>query len=203
MDESTIPAPGTNHQPPTTLFLVGSRGSGKTTVARLLAERLGWAWADADEVLEARFGRSIHAIFAAEGEAGFRDRETAVLHELCERRKHVIATGGGVVLRPENRAQLRAAGRVVWLTADPATLWQRVSQDTGTAERRPALAQGGLAEVEDLLRLRAPLYEAVAHLVVDTVGLAPQEVVERILASELGQGPAASGGGPPASESVA
>src|SRR6516225_5630423 len=95
------------------LFLVGYRGTGKTTVARLLAARLGWEWVDADAVLEGRYGRSIRRIFADEGEAGFRDKEAAVLVDLCRGRRQVVATGGGVVLRPENRARLRAAGRLV------------------------------------------------------------------------------------------
>src|SRR5712692_10023328 len=88
----------THHSSLTTLFLVCYRGAGKSSVARLLAERLGWQWADADEVLEARFGRTIWQVFAEEGEGGFRDKEAVVLEELCGRRRHVIATGGGVVL---------------------------------------------------------------------------------------------------------
>ncbi len=158
------------------LFLIGYRGTGKTTVARLAAVRLGWDWCDADEVIEEQAGKTIRAIFAEEGEAGFRDREAAVLAELCRRDRHVIATGGGVVLRPENRARLREAGRVVWLTADAETLWQRMLADPETAERRPPLTVGGLAEVEELLRRREPWYRACADEVVDTVGRGPEEV---------------------------
>ena len=174
--------PGPHAPPLTTIFLVGYRCTGKTTVARLLAERLGWECADADAVLEARHGRPIRQIFAEEGEAGFRDMEAALLPELCGRRRHVIATGGGVVLRPENRARLRAAGLVVWLRADAETLWARLRQDATTAERRPPLSVGGLAEVEEMLQVRRPLYEAVAHLAVDTARQSPPEVVEAILA---------------------
>jgi shikimate kinase len=163
------------------IFLVGLRGTGKTTVARLLAERLGWQWADADTVLESRHGRSIRQIFAEEGETGFRDKEAALLEELCDRQRHVLATGGGVVLRPENCRRLRAAGLVIWLTADPATLWDRLQHDETTAERRPDLTVGGLAEIEEMLRLRRPLYEAVADLTVDTAGRSPAQVVEAIL----------------------
>lgn len=162
------------------IFLIGYRGSGKTTVARLLAERLGWHWIDADVLLEARASRSIRQIFAEEGEAGFRAREAAVLAELCGRRRHVIATGGGVVLRDENRERLKA-GRVVWLTGDAEILWQRLQGDTTTSERRPALTVGGLAEVKELVQAREPLYRACSDVVISTVGKTPEEVAAEIL----------------------
>ena len=95
------------------IALVGPRGSGKTTVARLLAGRLGWGWVDADDELERRAGRSVRRVFAEEGEAGFRELEAAVLRELCGLRRHVLATGGGAVLREDNRALLRSTARVV------------------------------------------------------------------------------------------
>jgi shikimate kinase len=164
------------------LFLIGYRGTGKTTVARLLAGRLGWAGLDADDLLEARAGQTIRAVFAEEGEAGFREREAAVLEELCRRPRCVVATGGGVVLRPENRQRLKEAGLVVWLTADAETIWARLQQDAATAERRPALTIGGLAEVRELLAAREPLYRASAHWAVDTVGRTPEVVADLILA---------------------
>ncbi len=171
--------PGDRAFPPL-IFLIGYRGTGKTTVARLLAERLGWHWLDADALLEARHGRSIRTIFAEEGEAGFRDKESALLPELCRLHNHVIATGGGVILRPTNRDQLRTAGHVIWLTADAATLWQRIQGDRTTSERRPNLTGGGLAEVEELLRVREPLYRECAHATFSTVDRGPEEVAEEI-----------------------
>jgi shikimate kinase len=164
------------------VFLIGLRGAGKTSVARLLAERLGWDWVDADAALEAQCGHSIRCIFADLGEAAFRKKEAQVLEQLCQSRRQVIATGGGVVLRAENRARLRASGLVVWLTADAATLWNRLQGDATTAERRPNLSAGGLAEVMELLRAREPLYRSCADLTVDTAGLAPDEVTDAILA---------------------
>jgi shikimate kinase len=161
--------------------LIGPRGSGKTTVAKLLAERLGWEWVDADDVLEQRCGQTIRAVFAAEGEAGFRDRESDVLTELCRRQQHVIATGGGVVLRQANRDLLRASGRVVWLTADADTLWQRLQADVVTAERRPALSTGGREEVIEVLRQREPLYRDCAHVRIESASRPPAEIVEEIL----------------------
>lgn len=162
------------------IYLIGYRGTGKTTVARLLAEHLGWSWCDADVVLEEQFGRTIREIFETEGEPGFRDKESQILAQLSVRDSQVIATGGGVVLRPENRLLLQQ-GRVIWLKANPATIWQRLQEDTSTAQRRPNLAQGGLAEVETLLRQREPLYQSCAELTVDTSGDSPQQVVARIL----------------------
>ena len=162
------------------IFLTGYRGSGKTSVAKLLAGRLGWQWLDADEALVARHGKTIRAIFAEEGEAGFRDKEAGLLDELCRLREHVVASGGGVVLRPENRGKLRS-GLVIWLTADAATLWRRISSDATTTEQRPNLTGGGLSEVEELLRVREPLYRGCADLVVDTTGKSPEQVVEAIL----------------------
>src|SRR5262249_557274 len=122
---------------PPLLFLIGYRCTGKTTVARLLAENLGWDWIDADSALEARYEKSIRQIFAEEGEAGFRDKEKKIFAELCQLRGHVIATGGGVVLRDINRQRMRSSGKVVWLTAEARTIWNRLQADPITAERRP------------------------------------------------------------------
>src|SRR5262245_55571035 len=96
--------------------LIGYRGTGKTTVAKLVAERLGWRWKDADDVLESRAGMSIKDIFAQGGEAAFRDWETSVVQDLTQLDQTVLALGGGVVLRPANREAIRR-GWVVWLTA--------------------------------------------------------------------------------------
>lgn len=163
------------------LFLIGLRGSGKSTVARLLARQLDWDWLDADELLEKHYGRSILAIFAAEGEVGFREKESAILAHLCRSPRHVIATGGGIVLREDNRALLRSSGRIVWLTADVETLWQRVQADSTTAERRPPLTIGGRAEIQEILQLREPLYRQCADLVVDSAGREPNEITAEIL----------------------
>jgi shikimate kinase len=171
------------------IFLIGYRGSGKTTVARLLAGRLGWDWLDADAVLEARQGHTIRRIFEEEGEEAFRRMESALLEELCRRQRHVIATGGGVVLSEANRQRMRAAGPVVWLSADALTLWQRMEEDKTTAERRPNLAGGGLAEVEELLRVREPLYRACAHVQIQTAGRSPEEIAEEILTRLATAGP--------------
>lgn len=161
------------------VFLIGYRGTGKSTVARLVAQKLGWDWCDADAILEQRYGRTIRQIFADEGEPGFRAKEAAVLEDLVHRDRHVVATGGGIILRPDNRAKLRM-GKVVWLTAPAEVLWRRLQADTTTAERRPNLAQGGLAEIEENLRLREPLYAACADWVVDTAASSADDVADAL-----------------------
>src|SRR5260370_21390495 len=115
------------------LFLVGLRGTGKTTVGALVATRLGWAFRDADAELEAFAGRTIRDIFATDGEEFFRDLEEQMLARLSEGGPAVIATGGGIVLRETNRRRFAEPAPVVWLTADPATRWQRLLNDPASA----------------------------------------------------------------------
>jgi shikimate kinase len=163
--------------------MIGYRGTGKTTVGRLLARRLGWGFVDADDHIEAAAGRSVADIFTAEGEGGFRDRESAALAELCRLDRHVVSTGGGVVLRPANRERL-AAGFVAWLTADPGTIWARLQADPTTAARRPRLtAAGGVEEVRELLAAREPLYRETASFRIPTDDLSPEAVADAILSA--------------------
>jgi shikimate kinase len=165
------------------LALVGIRGTGKSTVGRILAERLARPFLDADVELEGKLGRSIAAVFAEDGEAVFRDREERVLAELTAAHPGaILATGGGAVLRDANRRALRSFGLVVWLVADPAVSAARLEADGRPLEARPALTPAGtLAEMAGVLEARAPLYRAAAHAAVDTNGRSPAEVAERIL----------------------
>jgi shikimate kinase len=163
------------------LFLIGYRGSGKTTVAAALAGRLGWPWLDADHELERRASRSIREIFEQEGEQGFRDRESAILAELAQRDGCIFALGGGAVLREENRRVTAGRGRVVWLRATPEALFARINADPTTTARRPNLtAKGGLEEIRGLLQEREPLYAAWADLEVNAEGLTPDTIAEAI-----------------------
>ncbi|MEX0613644.1 MAG: shikimate kinase [Pirellulales bacterium] len=165
------------------ILLIGYRGTGKTTVAQLLAGRLGWDWMDADDEIERRAGKSIAAIFAEDGEAEFRDLEASIVAELCRWRRSVVALGGGAVLSEANRTAIRLAGIVVWLTATVDTLVRRLAADEATASRRPPLTEsGGLAEIETLLATREPIYRACATFEVDTEDKTPAEIVEEIVA---------------------
>ena len=166
------------------IFLIGYRGTGKTTVAKQLAARLGCGWVDADDEIERRAGKSIAEIFADQGQRAFRDLEAEVVAGLCQRGQGtVFALGGGAVLRDETRAAIRAAGPVVWLTGTPETLARRLTADPATASRRPNLTSaGGMAEIETVLAERTPLYHACATFAVDTDGKSPAEVVDEILA---------------------
>jgi len=166
------------------IFLIGYRGSGKSTVNRRLGELLGWPSVDADTELEQRAGKSIKDIFAAGGESAFRELETRVIGDLASRDKHVIALGGGAILREINRKAIAGRGPVVWLQASPETLFARINADPQTEERRPNLtAQGGVEEIRTLLEQRTPQYRACANVTVDVNRLDPDEIARQILAS--------------------
>lgn len=162
------------------LVLVGLMGVGKTATGRALARRLGRELVDTDALVTAAAGQAIPAIFAAEGEAGFRRREAAVVASVMARERLIVATGGGAVLLPENRAALRR-GVVVWLQAPPAELLRRAG-DHRAGQSRPLLnAPDPLGRLEALMRERKPLYEAVAHLRLDTRGRSTAHVAAALL----------------------
>ncbi len=157
--------------------LIGFMGTGKTTVGALLAAELGLVFIDLDMALAARAGRSIPEIFALEGEAGFRRRESQVLAEVCGRPAQVMATGGGVILDPGNVSILRSTCLVVALTAGLATILARVHGDG----ERPLLAGPNPAEVvAALLAKRERLYRDAAHLVIDTTEQEPSLIAGKI-----------------------
>jgi shikimate kinase len=164
------------------IALIGFRGAGKTTVAAVLARRLGWDWIDADVEIERRAGKSIADIFADSGEPAFRELEAAVVADLCRRDRAVLALGGGAVLRDDNRRAIRGCGAVVWLRASVEAIARRIAADPATSARRPNLtAAGGREEIERLLEVRTPSYQACATLEVDTEDKSPVEISEEIL----------------------
>ena len=172
------------------ITLVGSRGSGKSSVAARLASLLGCSWQDADDVLERDAGESIASLIAARGEGHFRDLESTLLGRLLAEEQGVLATGGGVILREDNRTALRSRGRpVVWLTAPADVLRARLAADPATAARRPALAgTNPLDEVAAALVAREPLYREVADAVIDVSTEPPERIAARI-ATWLGRSP--------------
>jgi shikimate kinase len=162
------------------LALVGLMGAGKTAVGRTCAKRLGRPQVDTDELVVATTGHTIAELFADEGEAAFRAHERRAVRDACESPEPaVIACGGGAVLDPENRAVLRARCCVVWLRAPVSTLARRVGAGTG----RPLLAGPTPPEVVlgRLAELRAPSYEAAAHVVLDTDGCSLDEAALGVL----------------------
>lgn len=167
----------------TRLTLIGYRGCGKSTVAGLLAHRLGVPAVDADEELERRAGTTIAALVVDRGEEAFRTLEAEVLAHLLAGEPLILATGGGVVLREANRLLLRDRGRpIVWLDAAADVVRARLAADPSTILRRPAL--GGidpLAEVAATLAAREPLYRACADVRFDTGGEPPERIAERIV----------------------
>ncbi|MEM7232115.1 MAG: shikimate kinase [Planctomycetota bacterium] len=166
------------------IFLIGYRGSGKTSVGRTLAERLERRFVDSDQELEARARSKIVDIFREQGEPAFRDLESKTLRSIAqEPGVAVVATGGGIVLRPENVAVLQA-GWVVWLTAASGILQSRIAADEAPGAVRPALrGQSAVDEVEAILAERTPLYDSASHVKVSTEDRSLAEIVEDIVAS--------------------
>lgn len=160
------------------IFLIGPMGAGKTTIGRQLAALLKKRFIDADHEIEQRTGVSIPTIFDIEGEAGFRQREAAVIDDLSRGHDIILATGGGAVLREENRIALASRGTVVYLQADLNTLVDRTRRD----RNRPLLqTDDPRGKIEQLLRSREPIYQELADIIVDTGQRAPANVARDIV----------------------
>lgn len=163
------------------LYLVGLMGAGKTTVGRLLAKHYGCTFHDSDHEIEARTGVKIPVIFEIEGEAGFRKREESIIAELTTRTGILLATGGGAVLSPVTRENLRTTGVVIYLRGTPEHLYERTRHD----RNRPLLqTDNPLARLRELYQQRDPLYREVADIVVDT-GRQSVSGMTRVLCGKL------------------
>ncbi len=163
---------------PRSVFLIGMMGAGKSTVGRLLAEKLNYQFVDADRELEARSGVPIPTIFEIEGEAGFRRREIGLLDELTQRAGIVLATGGGAVLDAQLAQSMRERGLVIYLRASADEIFRRTRQDRS----RPLLQTANpRARIDQLLAEREPLYEKAAHLVFQSAASNPRRLVARLL----------------------
>jgi shikimate kinase len=166
------------------IFLIGPMGSGKTSIGKHLARILGLDFYDCDHELERLTGASVNLIFDLEGEAGFRMRETNLLEQLTEKHKVLIATGGGTVCKPENRAMLRSKGFVVYLKTSVENQLRRLSHD----KSRPLLqAEDRAQRLLDLARVRNPLYEETADLVFRTRNSSVQSTAKMLARTILEQ----------------
>lgn len=160
------------------LILIGFMGAGKSTIACIMAERLDLPCVDLDQRIETAVGRSVAEIFAVDGEQAFREMETQALADLIEEPRSVVACGGGVVVRPENRELLGQLGTVVYLKVSAGEALARVG-DAGT---RPLLSgEGAALAATSLLQARESLYATSADLVFDTVDATPEAIVDRVI----------------------
>ena len=160
------------------LVLIGYRGTGKSTVAELLAQKLGMEVVSLDQEIARHAGRSIPEIVAEHGWVHFRDLESGVTKRFSERDNMIIDAGGGVILREENVEKLKRGGKLFWLRASVPVIVDRIKGGT----ERPALSTGKSfsEEVEEVLRERTPLYEAAAHHQVDTDARSPDQVAAEV-----------------------
>jgi shikimate kinase len=165
------------------IVLIGFMGAGKSSVGRTLARMTGLPRFDTDEMIGGRFGLTVAEIFEKHGEEEFRNAETEALRDLTGNQAAIVVTGGGIVLRPENRRLLRELGTVIHLSAEEETLFARISRRS----TRPLLrTEDPRATVTELLRSRLPVYRQIADVEVDTTLLSHEEVAEKILESVEG-----------------
>lgn len=167
---------------PYNLFLIGYRCTGKSSVGKLIAARLGWPFLDTDSLLVSQSGLSIKDIVAAHGWEKFRSMEQVIMQQVCIHGQRVVATGGGVVLNAENVKLMKNSGRLVWLQANSATIKKRMMQDSGTEAFRPALtSRDSIAEIEESLLERDPLYKQAMDFCVETDDRQIDEICDAII----------------------
>lgn len=171
-----------NEQQRRNLYLVGLMGAGKTTIGRVLARRVGYAFIDSDREIESRTGVSLPTIFEIEGEEGFRRRESQVIADVSRLTGQIVATGGGAVLRAENRKNLKASGWIIYLDVPLPTLCERTRHD----KNRPLLqVSNPLQKLRELHVQRDPLYREIADLVISGSRLTAQSVLNQMLKERL------------------
>lgn len=166
------------------VFLIGYRGSGKSTIGRNLARRLRQEFLDSDELIVKKAGKTIREIFRQEGEPAFRDLEAQIILELAGRKDHVIALGGGALERAENRRALGAGDhQIIYLRCEVTALLRRISGDAGTSDNRPHLSNlgGGIEEIQEVLAQREPIYRAAMTDELDVTHLTPDQAAEQIV----------------------
>jgi len=162
----------------TNVALIGFMGVGKTSVGKLLAQRLGKSYIETDSLIVKKAGKSIPRVFKEDGEIAFREREIEVVKELVLNEGLVIDCGGGVVLNKINIDRLKQKAVVVWLTASPSIILKR----TADGDWRPLLNQNkGIAGIKSMIRLRKPFYEQAAEIKIDTSEMNMESVVNTII----------------------
>ena len=172
------------------IALIGYRGCGKSAVGRELAALLGGSLVDTDEVVAANAGRGIRAIFAEEGEDGFRRWERNAVARVVASPPAVIAVGGGAVLDDRNVEALKTVAALVWLKAPVEVLWRRIAEDPSTADSRPPLTdRPGIEEVRQMLAARHPYYERAADLAIETPDKKPRDIALEIAGHLRGDSP--------------
>lgn len=160
------------------IYLIGFMGVGKSTISKALASKLDWKLVDTDAYIEEKEARKIKDIFATEGEAAFRDMETEAIKVLSEKDNMIISCGGGTVLRRENADIMRQGGRIIFLSASPETIFERVRYSND----RPILnGHMNVEYIASLMEKRLPAYEYAADEVIKTDGKRVAEVVEEII----------------------
>jgi len=163
----------------TNIALIGFMGTGKTAVGKALAEKLGRKFVELDSLIEQKAGKSIPDIFQQDGEIAFRELEMRVAEEVANKKKAVIACGGGIVLNKINIDRLRQQSRVVYLTASPEAILKRVSSEEG---QRPLLeVDNPTLAIREMLSFRKPFYERAADITIDTSKLDINSVAEQII----------------------
>lgn len=164
------------------IVLIGYRATGKTTVGQQIARSLHREFVDLDQVLEQEAGETIAELVAREGWPEFRRREKELVARFAAQSGMVLAPGGGVVTDPENVSCLKQNGLIIWLTAEPEVIQTRLSQDKAEVDSRPALTSGHtVAEVEEVLKARQPLYQAAAEVVISTSTASIEQVAGQII----------------------
>ena len=161
------------------IFLIGCMGCGKSTMARLLSEKMGAKLIEMDETIEKEAGMSINQIFEIYGEAYFRDLESQLIVRIAEEGNAVVSCGGGAILRPENVAHMKESGKIVYLSATPETIYKRVRNSTN----RPLLNGNMNVEyISSLMEARLPRYLAAADITITVNGKEKQEILDELFA---------------------
>lgn len=159
------------------LYLIGFMGSGKSSMARLLAKEIDWKLMEMDETIEEECGKLISEIFLNEGEEYFRELESDLLNRIASDRHYLVSCGGGVPLREENIRRMKSSGTVVWLQASAEETFKRI----GGGKKRPLLKDKGIKQIEEMMQARKAAYEAAADIAILTDGKTKGEIAALIL----------------------